>query len=121
MTKKRRKKCDQPLTSREEDLVVSNFMPTYEIFKDFLPLGCCGACRANLSYRFGKNPNMKRYKPFPCESDNQFYRKVVEKLQKLPRGTGKNTACKCFMCEAAHTDFKSVKLKAGAPKPEFSN
>ena len=86
--------------------------PAQNRVKDFLPLGCCGACRANLSYRLGKNPNKKRYKPFPCESDSEFYQKVIPKLQKVPRGTGKSTECKCFMCECepAHTFFKSIKL-----------
>ena len=114
-------KSDKTLTTGEVNLIILNFFPSFETFKDFLPLGCCGACRANLSYRFGKNPNMKRYKTFPCESDDQYYQKVVEKLQKLPRGNSQNTECKCFICTSAHEVLKSVKLKPGVPKPEFSN
>ena len=97
-------------------------MPNFQTFKDFLPLGCCGTCRRNLSYRFAEKPCPERYKPFPCEADTQFYQNVSDKLRKLPRGSGDNPACNCFICDPAHTDFRSVKSETrGTPKPEFSN
>ena len=102
-------------------MIVENFMKNFETFKYFLPLGCCGACRENLSYRFGKNPSPERYKPFACESDDQYYQNIIDRLQKLPRGSSQNLDCKCFICEPAHTVLKSVKLQPGIPKPEFSN
>ena len=89
--------------------------------KDFLPLGCCGTCRKNLSFGFGKNPSSEKYKPFACESDKEYYENIIEKLKKLPRGSGKNTECQCFICESSHIRFESVKLRPGLPKPDFSN
>ena len=89
--------------------------------KDFLPLGCCGSCRVNLSYRFGKTQRLEKYKPFPCESDELFYQNVIDNLRKLPRGSGENKNCQCFICDPAHKDFTTIKLRAGIPKPEFSN
>ena len=114
-------KSDRPLSAREIELAIAHFYPNFKMFQDYLPLGCCGSCRMNLSYRFGKTPKLEKYKPFPCESDDQFYQNIVYKLQELPRGSGTNQDCKCFICEQAHTDFISVKLKPGIPKPEFSN
>ena len=83
--------------------------------------GCCGTCRNNLSYRFGKNPSSEKYKPFPCESEDQYYQNVIDVLRKLPRGSSQNKECTCFICEPAHADLKSVRLQPGVPKPEFSN
>ena len=104
-------KSDKELSAYEIKLIIDNFLPTFENFKDFLPLGCCGSCRRNLSYRFGKNPSADKYKPFPCESDQQFYQNVIEKLKKLPRGNGENKDCKCEMiCESAHTVLKIILL-----------
>ena len=51
-SEKEAKKTDAPLSARETELIVSHFFPNFEMEKDFLPLGCCGSCRANLSYRF---------------------------------------------------------------------
>ena len=114
-------KSDRPLTSGEINLIVEKFLPNFENYKDFLPLGCCGTCRKNLSFGFGKNPSLEKYKPFPCESDEQYYQNIIEKLSKLPRGSSQNTECQCFMCEPSHTRFESAKLKQGLPKPKFSN
>ena len=115
------KKTDAPLSARETELIVSHFFPNFEMEKDFLPLGCCGSCRANLSYRFGKTQRLERYKPFPCESDNSFYQDIIDSIRKLPRGSGGNKNCQCFICEPAHKDFTTMKVRAGLPKPEFSN
>ena len=114
-------KSDKTLSAYETRLIIENFMPNFENFKDFLPLGCCGSCRRNLSYRFGKNASTEKYKPFPCETEEQYYQNIIEKLRKLPRGSGDNKECKCFMCEPAHVILKSVKVSSGRPKEEFSN
>ena len=54
--------------------------------------------------------SLEKYKPFACESDQQFYQKIIEKLRKLPRGNGDNKDCRCeLICESAHTDFKTEK------------
>ena len=115
------KKTDASLTTREIELIITHFFPNFMMEKDFLPLGCCGSCRANLSYRFGKTKRMERYKPFPCESDEIFYQNVIDSLRKLPRGSGANNNCECFICDPAHKDFTSIKFRAGIPKREFSN
>ena len=86
---------------------------------DAAPGGLCASCRMNLSHRFGKNPSPQNYKAFPCESDQQYYPKIIDILSKLPRGSGENQKCTCFICEPAHTDFLSTKLKTG-PKPKFA-
>ena len=57
-------KSDRQLSVREISLIVENYLSSFEINRDFLPLGCCGTCRKNLSLRFGKTPSEK-YKPFP--------------------------------------------------------
>ena len=57
------KKTDAPLSARETELIVSHFFPNFEMEKDFLPLGCCGSCRANLSYRFGKTQRLDTVVP----------------------------------------------------------
>ena len=92
------KKTDAPLSARETELIVSHFFPNFEMEKDFLPLGCCGSCRANLSYRFGKTQRLERYKPFPCESDNSFYQDIIDSIRKLPRGSGGNKNCQWKKC-----------------------
>ena len=74
-----------------------------------------------LSVFYVKTPKLESYKPFPCESDDQFYQNIVYKLQELPRGSGTNTDCTCFICEQAHGVLASAKLKPGIPKPEFSS
>ena len=112
---------DRPLSEREIELVITHFYFNFKMFQEYLPLGCCGTCRKNLSYRFGKTPKLESYKPFPCESDDQFYQNIVYKLQELPRGSGTNTDCTCFICEQAHGVLVSAKLKPGIPKPEFSS
>lgn len=119
--RKAQSKSDRTLSAGEINLIKANFFHDFDNFKDFLPLGCCSRCRSNLSYRFGKNPSSEKYKPFPCESDSQYYQNVIDTLRKLPRGSSQNKECTCFICEPAHTDFKSVKLQPGVPKPEFSN
>ena len=119
--RKGKTKLDKPLSAYETKLIIENYLPNFEIVKDFLPLGCCGSCRRNLSNRFGKNPSLEKYQPFPCESDQQYYQNVSEKLRKLPRGSDGNKECDCFISEPAHTDFKTVKKSAGISKSEFSN
>ena len=114
-------KSDRTLSAHETKLIIDNFLPSFENVKDFLPLGCCGSCRKNLSYGFGKNPSLEKYQPFPCESDQQYYQNTIEKLRKLPRGSGGNKECECFICGPAHTDFITVKKSAGILKSEFSN
>ena len=104
----------------EKNYIIENYYKNFENSKDFLPGGLCGSCRRNLSYRFGQNPSPQNYKPFPCETDEHYYQKVIDILGKLPRGSGENQSCTCFICDPAHTDFFSTKLKTG-PKPEFSN
>ena len=105
-------------------MIVENYLSSFEINRDFLPLGCCGTCRKNLSLRFGKTPSEK-YKPFPCESNKDYYQNVIEKLKKLPRGNGSSTECNCeVICKPAHKNFESVKLDPGRPsipKPELPN
>ena len=51
---------------------------------------------------------------------NNIIQKIIDILSKLPWGSGENKKCACFICEPAHTDFLSTKLKPG-PKPKFSN
>ena len=113
-------KSDRTLSDGEKRIIIENYFPNFENFKEFLPEGCCGSCRRNLSYRFGKTPSIEKYEPFLCESEENYYLKIVEELRKLPRGSSDNPNCKCFICEPAHTKFVSAKLKTG-PKPEISN
>ena len=72
------KNTDKTISAYETKLIIANYLLDFETVKDFLPLGCCGSCRRNLSNRFGKNPSLEKFKPFPCESDQQYYQNVIE-------------------------------------------
>ena len=50
--RKAQSKSDRTLSAGEINLIKANFFPDFDNCKDFLPLGCCGTCRNNLSYTF---------------------------------------------------------------------
>ena len=116
----RKGKDNRPLSVGNKITIKTNFIPNFDDIQHFLPGGLCGSCRRTMSLRFGKNPSA-RPTELPCDTDSQYFPKMIEELSKLPRGVGSSTECTCFICVPAKTDLLSQKMAPGVKKPDFSN
>ena len=102
------RKGDRILTLSQVEYIKKSILPTYDIHKDFLPLGQCGSCRRLISQ--GKFANF---------TEKNDYNAIIKELSELPRGTDDKTDCICVICEYGRNRI-SDKLKPGRPQHEKS-